>query len=758
MVVETWLIILRQRIGLVAILGKDMQRTRILMGAMALVVAAAAAAGDGQPAMPAEGDPAPKIGLLDSAARKIQKLLEGGDAAGAETLFLEKEDKLKDKPYYLYLQTKTADAVRQSLAPQMTDAQSTLTAINGRGKFTDNAVTDVAAALGKASGVLRAYQAHALLQRPQYAMPEAEQINAQLVAVGAGLKKNVAGFFAAHPHAESNFFESYPLQLSDDERRALVAGSDRWIDAAMASEQPGRVLGQYLPWASEQRAAQARSALAALLIKHNRWKAPPTLPQEFHLAMQLAQEMGTSAAAVAMITIGGADAGLPGVEQRQLQSASELGAALDSLRAGGVRYVLVRDLGRVLTYEQVKGPGKPETGQRVVGTRKATNPAYAQAQAALQQAQQNLAAAQQRAASTAATNNLANSLLNAYVGGDNQWGAIAGKMAGNLAAGSANASVAGAQAQFNQAQLTLTNTPTMIDEPVEQPYQVPTRLVERTKIQELALYYLDLETNRLAVATQRETRRKTMSALVQFDPNDARQQELKSRNEAQLADLRLELPELLPLTEMLNRLDDPLSLMTRAETVAGMTAAKAAARVVADADAWETWAQQQLAGNSTQVFLEPLYMLPVAAPREEQRPALAMMPAGLTDPDSILWYETKATGTVEAYEWYIERFPNGLRVGPARSEIRRLQGSEREQRQRAEEDAIARREEQQRAVEAAAARREEDARQAALRRQEEEVAAQARAEQQQRQAAADAERRKREARELREDAATIPSF
>lgn len=37
--------------------------------------------------------------------------------------------------------------------------------------------------------------------------------------------------------------------------------------------------------------------------------------------------------------------------------------------------------------------------------------------------------------------------------------------------------------------------------------------------------------------------------------------------------------------------------------------------------------------------------------------------------DNQLWAETKQAGTLEAYQWYLEKFPDGLRAGLARNEI-----------------------------------------------------------------------------------------
>lgn len=710
----------------------------------------------------ADGYVAPKIGVFDFAAKKVQKALDAGDAAGAEAALLESEEKIARKPYYRYLLVKTAGAVRNSVQPQMTGALDTLTTINGRAKFTDNAITDVAAALNGASAALGKYKTHPLLQRPEFAMPAAAEINAQMAAAGGNLQKNAKAYFLLHDHDASNFFAVYPLQLGDEERRTLVAASDRWITVAMASEEAGRVLGQYLPWASEKMKAQARAALAVQLVKRNGWRTPLSVAQEFHLAAQLGLALSAPAENIAMVTIAGDGPEVVGVDKLQsAQSAHELDAMFGALKEDGIRYVLVRDLGRVAAWEQLKDAGKPATSKRVVGTRRVPNPAYARAQQAVAAAQQNLAAAQQRAASAAATNQMAGALFSQLGGGDNSqgWAALAGKAASGMASSSANSGVMMAQNQLNQAQMTLANTPTQIDEPVEEPYAVTTRIAERTKVQELAVYYVDLQRRTVLPAVQRDTQRKTTDLMTRFDPQDRYQQELIARNSAQMEEVRFALPADMMLDSQLARLDDPLSLVARAAPREG---GDPAALILADAEAWENWKQEQLAANVAMINLDGVYTVGAEPKPEERREAapaaVAAMPAGLTDPDSILWYETKAIGTIDAYEWYIERFPDGLRVGPAKSEIRKLKAAEEEAKANAEQMAQQRREEAVRAAQEAEQRRKDAAVLAQQRQEEEARAAQQRAEQQRRDAAAAAERKKKEERERREGAATIPSF
>jgi len=708
----------------------------------------------------------PKISVFQFAARKIQKLTAAGDVTGAEALLLQKEEKLSVKPYYTYLLTNTGNAVRKAVQPQLTNALDTLNAVNGRKKFTDNTIEEVTAALNGAAAALKVHASHPLLKRPQFVMPEAAEINAQLALAGGNLKKNAKAYFLAHDHNASNFFQVYPLEQSDDDRKMLVAASDRWITVAMASETPGRILGQYLPWANEKMQAQARSALAAQLIKRNRWRTPLSIAQEFHLAAQMGLELQLPAENVALVNIGAGAPAIDGVDKQQaIESVLELEAALESLREGGVRYVLIRDLGRVLTYEQLKEAGRPETSKRVTGTRRVPNPAYAQAQQELMAAQQAVTAAQQRAATAASSGQMTGGFLSA-MGMDENLARGLGAMQGGMAQGQANAAVAAAQQRVQQAQYRLSTTPTEIDEAVETPYQVPTRKVERTKVQELAIYYVDLERRALLQASQRETQRKAGQVMVRFDPADRHQPSLKERNNAVLNDLRMALPGDMVMEEVSARLDDPLQLVSRSTPrgVGGVSAV--AALVVDEADAWEKWEQQQVAANHPQLEMEQFYVVEAESRPEERRvaaaapaPAAMAMPlTGLTDPDSILWAETRATGTIDAYEWYIERFPNGLRVGPARAEIRRLKAAEQENAELAAQRAQEQREERLRQAQEAEQRRKDAAVQAQQRQEEEARAAQQRAEAQRREAAAAAERKKKEDRERREGAATIPSF
>lgn len=712
----------------------------------------------------AEDAAAPKIGMFDFGAKKVEKALAAGDANGAEAALLEAEPKLAEKPYYRHLLTSTVMALQADLKPRLSSALAGLTAVNGRAKFADNTIADVAAALATASSALAAINPHPLLQRPEFALPEAAEINAQLAAAGGNLQKNVKTFFLQHNHAESGFFEIYPLQLGDEDRRALVAINDRWITVAVASDQPGPVLARYLPWANEKMQAQARAALSAQLIRRNKWRAPLSVAQQFHLSVQFAQELMLPANDVALVSIGSEAPDVPGVEKRRLApSEAALAPLVDELKRDGVRYLLVVDLSRIVVWEQLRAAGKPETSKKVVGTRRVPNPAYAQAQQAVGTAQQNLAAAQQRAASAQANAQIAGALFSQFGGQDSSsgWAALAGKTVTGMGAASANSGVSMAQQQLTQAQVTLANTPTEIDESVEQPYSVQTRLGERVKVQELGIYYADLQSRVAQSVSPRETAKKSVPLMVLFDANDRHVQELLERNNTQMNDVRMELGADFASESVFRRLEDPLSQAAGGESRTGVDLA---GLVAADTQAWESWKAGQMAQPDVvaMIDLERIYSVGQEKPKQEAAPVVAtaavVMPAGLTDPDSILWYETKATGTIEAYEWYIERFPNGLRVGPARSEIRKLQAAGQDAQARAEEEAIARREEQQRAAEAAVARRAEEARQAEIRRQEEEQAAIARAEQQKRQAAADAERKKKEDRERREGAATIPSF
>lgn len=158
----------------------------------------------------------------------------------------------------------------------------------------------------------------------------------------------------------------------------------------------------------------------------------------------------------------------------------------------------------------------------------------------------------------------------------------------------------------------------------------------------------------------------------------------------------------------------------------------------------EPWMEGSIEGEfSFRTVVEvPPAQLPVAQP---------VMYAPARDDDGALWSDTKLAGTLEAYEWYLERFPQGLRAGLARIEIQKFRSVD--ERRRTEAKAQA---EMAVVAERERLRREEDAQAQAEAQAQADAQAQAEA-----QAQARAQREEQVARmksERSRSTAVIPSF
>lgn len=166
----------------------------------------------------------------------------------------------------------------------------------------------------------------------------------------------------------------------------------------------------------------------------------------------------------------------------------------------------------------------------------------------------------------------------------------------------------------------------------------------------------------------------------------------------------------------------------------------------------EPWMEGSVEGEFS--FRPEQVVEPVAKP-DPQPSATPATPAvtlvNQRDDDGALWADTKQAGTEEAYLWYLEKFPNGLRAGLARAELAKLRAAK----AKAAEDEDARARAQ---LQAEAARREaaaEEARQRALAA----AAARQRQEEEERQrAAAEEEQRIREEQRRRRASSVIGIF
>ncbi|MFP5441385.1 MAG: caspase domain-containing protein [Gammaproteobacteria bacterium] len=78
--------------------------------------------------------------------------------------------------------------------------------------------------------------------------------------------------------------------------------------------------------------------------------------------------------------------------------------------------------------------------------------------------------------------------------------------------------------------------------------------------------------------------------------------------------------------------------------------------------AQEPWMEGSIRGD--------FYFVPGAATATTQGTDTAIP---TLEQDNQLWAETKQAGTLEAYQWYLEKFPDGLRAGLARGEIAKLE-------------------------------------------------------------------------------------
>lgn len=171
-------------------------------------------------------------------------------------------------------------------------------------------------------------------------------------------------------------------------------------------------------------------------------------------------------------------------------------------------------------------------------------------------------------------------------------------------------------------------------------------------------------------------------------------------------------------SQLLNHLDEPnLSIEQLHKRV--VSGVKQASRGMQ-----EPWMEGSIEGEfSFRTVVEvPPAQLPVAQPG---------MYAPARDDDGALWSDTKLAGTLEAYQWYLERFPQGLRAGLARIEIQKLSAANEEKRAEAKAQAEMAERERLRAIEIAERERlriEEEAEAQAQVQGQARVEAQARAE------------------------------